>query len=220
MDSHEDSSPYATEATDASAARSITRRHVARGAAWTLPVVALAAAAPSASASTPACPTCLKAGVLGGITTQAVVAGNKGALLFAGALGLDSTGCDLTLFKPLYTSIVLSATLTMSDGSTHVGGGLGSGTGTFGQLGALPGSFLFSNITFPSGTYILSSNPVHPTKISAEVQIILIGLPSLIEVKCPVTLNWDLDVFGVGVVTPSFLGGTGTINFSGLAHVA
>lgn len=201
-------------------ARRITRRSVARGAAWTLPVVALAAAAPSASASTPACPTCLKAGVLGAITTQAVVAGNKGALLFAGALGLDSTNCQLNLFKPLYTSIVTSATLTMSDGSTHTGTGLGSGTGTFGQLGALPGGFLFSNITFPSGTYILTSNPVHPTKISANVTVVLIGLPSLIEIQCPVTLTWTLDVLGVGVVTPAFLGGTGTINFSGTAHVA
>ena len=126
----------------------------------------------------------------------------------------------MNLFQPVYTSIVTSATLTMSDGSTHSGTGLGTATGTFGQLGALPGSFLFSNINFPSGPYLANSNPVRPTKIEIKATIVLIGLPSLIEIKCPVTLTWNLNVWGVGVVSGPFLGGTGTINFSGTASVA
>lgn len=42
---------------------SVSRRTVAKGAAWTLPVVSLAAAAPAASASTVACDACIKAAV-------------------------------------------------------------------------------------------------------------------------------------------------------------
>lgn len=199
----------------------IDRRTILKGAAWSAPVLAAAVAAPIAAASTPVCPPCLKAGVIGGaLTSQSVVVGNKGSLLFAGAFGLDSRGCNVNLFQPLYTSIVTSATLTMSDGSTHAGTGLGTATGTFGQLGALPGSFQFSNITFPSGTYLANSNPVRPTKIQIKATIVLIGIPSLVQIKCPVTLEWNLNVFGVGVVTPAFLGGTGTINFTGTASVA
>lgn len=198
----------------------IGRRTVLKGAAWSTPVIAMAIASPLASASGPTCPPCLTAGVLGGITTQAVVVGNKGALAFAGALGLDSRGCDLTLFKPLYTIIPTSATLTMSDGSTHSGTGLAAGTGTFGQLGALPGTILFSNISFPSGTYVLNSNPVRPKSITIQANVVLVGLPSLIEITCPVTLTWNFNVWGVGVVTPAFLGGTGTINFTGTATAA
>lgn len=190
------------------------RRTLLKGAAWTVPAIAVAAATPAAAASgTPTCPTCLKPGVLGAVTTQAVVLGNRGALLFAGALGLDSRDCDLTLFRPLYTSVVTSATLTMSDNSTHVGTGLGSGTGTFGQLGALPGSFLFSNISFPNGVYLANSNPVRPTKITVNLNVILVGLPGLITITCPVSLTWNLNVFGVGTI----IFGAGTINYTGTA---
>lgn len=193
---------------------SVERRTIIKGAAWSVPIVATALAAPAlAGSSGPVCPTCVKPGVLGAITTQAVVLGGKGALLFAGALGLDSRDCDLSLFQPLYTSIVTSATLTMSDGSTHVGAGLGSGTGTFGQLGALPGSFLFSNISFANGVYLANSNPVRPTKITITATMVLIGLPSLITINCPVTLTWNLDVFGIGTV----IFGAGTINYTGTA---
>lgn len=198
----------------------IDRRTMLKGTAWSVPVLAAAIATPLAAASTtPTCPTCLQPGVLlGGVTTsQALVVGNQGALAFAGVFGLDSTGCDLGLFQPAYTSLVTSATLTMSDGSTYAGTGLGSGTGTFGQIGVLPGTWLFSGITFPSGTYILGSNPVRPTQISATVNVILVGLPSLITITCPVTLTWNLDVFATGVVTPAFLGGTGTLNYTGTA---
>lgn len=203
------------------ASTGLARRTVLKGAAWSAPIVAMAVATPLASASTgPTCPPCLTAGVLGAVTTQAVVVGNTGALAFVGALGLDSRGCDLTLFQPLYTIIPTSATLTMSDGTTHSGTGLTAGTGTFGQIGALPGTLLFSNLSFPSGTYVLNSNPRRPTKIVVEANVILVGLPSLIEITCPVTLTYTLDVWGVGVVTPSFLGGTGTINFTGTATPA
>ncbi|MFJ3958966.1 hypothetical protein [Arthrobacter sp. NPDC090010] len=200
--------------------KSVERRRVLRGAAWATPVVAAAVAAPAAVASgTPTCPTCLKAGtLLGGVTTsQAIVAGNTGALAFAGVFGLDSSNCDLSLFQPLYTSVVTSATLTMSDGSTHTGTGLGTATGTFGQIGALPGTWLFSGIHFPSGAYILNSNPVRPTSITATVNVILIGLPSLIQITCPVTLTWNLNLFAVGAVTAPILGGAGTLNYTGTA---
>jgi hypothetical protein len=193
--------------------KGVDRRTVLKGAAWSAPVIALAVATPTAAASGPTCPTCIKGGVLGAITTQAVVLGNTGSLLFTGALGLDSRDCDLTLFQPVYTSVVTTATLTMSDGTTHAGTGLGSGTGTFGQLGALPGSFLFNNISFPNGVYLANSNPVRPTSITITVQIALIGLPGGIAINCPVTLTWSFDVFGVGTV----IFGAGTINYTGTA---
>ncbi|NQX11952.1 hypothetical protein HQQ80_09980 [Microbacteriaceae bacterium VKM Ac-2855] len=189
------------------------RRTLIKGAAWTVPAVVAASAAPAAAASTPVCPTCLKPGVLGAVTTEAVVLGNKAALVFAGALGLDSTSCDLTLFRPLYTSVVTSATLTMSDSTTHVGTGLGTGTGTFGQIGTLPGAFLFSDIDFPNGVYLANSNPVRPTKITVTLNVILVGLPGLISITCPVTLSWDLNVFGVGTV----IFGAGTVVYAGTA---
>lgn len=194
----------------------VDRRTILKGAAWSAPVVALAVATPIAAASGPTCPPQLKAGVLGGITTQAVVAGNKGALAFAGALGLDATGVDLSLFQPAYTTIVTSATLTMSDGSTHSGTGLGVGAGTLGQIGALPGTLLFSNISFPNGTYAFNSNPVRPTSLTVTAEVLLIGLPSLLEIRCPVTLTWSFSVWGAGVVS-AFLGGSGTINYTGTA---
>ncbi|UFS60827.1 hypothetical protein [Subtercola endophyticus] len=201
------------ETTDKANKPGTDRRVIIKGAAWSVPLIAAAVATPIAAASGPTCPTCLDAGVLGAITTQAVILGNHGALLFSGALGLDSRTCDLTLFRPIYTSVVTNATLTMSDGTVYTGTGLGSGSGTFGQLGALPGSFLFSNIHFPNGTYLANSNPVHPTKISVNLVIGLIGLPGLVTINCPVTLSWDLNVFGVGTV----IFGAGTVNFTGTA---
>ncbi|MDF2989698.1 MAG: hypothetical protein K0S37_212 [Microbacterium sp.] len=198
----------------------VDRRTILKGAAWSAPVVALAVASPIAAASGPTCPPELKAGVLGGITTQAVVVGNKGALAFVGALGLDASGVDLSLFQPAYTTIVTSATLTMSDGTTHTGTGLSAGAGTLGQIGALPGTLLFNNITFPSGTYVLNSNPVRPVSLTVTAEVILIGLPTLLEIRCPVTLSWTFSVWGVGVVTSSFLGGAGTINYTGTATAA
>lgn len=200
--------------------KSIERRRVLRGAAWATPVLAAAIGTPAAAASGgPVCPTCIQPGVLlgGGTTSQSIVAGNTGALAFAGVFGMDSSNCNLSLFQPLYTSVVTSATLTMSDGSTHVGTGLGTATGTFGQIGALPGTWLFSGINFPSGTYVLNNNPVRPTRVTATVNVILVGLPSLLQITCPVTLTWDLNVFATGVVTPAFLGGAGTLNYTGTA---
>lgn len=194
-----------------------TRRSLITAGAWAVPVVAAAVATPLAAASQqPACPTCIKAGVLGPVTSQAIVLGNKGSLLFAGAFGLDSRTCNLNLFQPLYTSLVTSATLTMSNGATYTGSGLGTGTGTFGQLGALPGSFLFTNVSFPNGTYLANSNPVRPTKITITVNVVLIGLPSLISITCPQTLTWNLNTFGIGTV----IFGAGTINYSGSATPA
>jgi len=200
--------------------KSIERRRVLRGAAWATPVLAAAIGTPAAAASGgPVCPTCIQPGVLlgGVVTSQAIVAGNKGALAFAGVFGMDSSNCNLSLFQPAYTSIVTSATLTMSDGSTYAGTGLGTATGTFGQIGALPGTWLFSGITFPNGTYILGNNPVRPIRITATVNVILVGLPSLLSITCPVTLTWDLNnMFATGVVS-AILGGSGTLNYTGTA---
>ncbi|MGO4454418.1 hypothetical protein [Arthrobacter sp. RAF14] len=203
--------------------KSIERRRVLRGAAWATPVLAAAIGTPAAAASGgPVCPTCIKPGVLlGGVTTtQIVVANNKGTLAFAGLFGMDSSSCDLTLFQPAYTSIITSATLTMSDGSTYAGSGLGTATGTFGQIGVLPGTWLFSGINIPNGTYILGDNSkVHPVQISATVNVILVGLPSLLQITCPVTLTWNLSGLATGIVAnvPLVGNGVGTLNYTATA---
>lgn len=194
-----------------------SRRSLMSAGAWTVPVIAFAHAAPAAQASGPKCPTCLKAGVLPGLlTSQAVVLGGKGALLFAGSFALDATGCSLTAFQPGYSVVTTSASLTMSDGAIHTGSGLGTGGGTFGQVGAIPGSFLFSNISFPNGTFTPTANPVRPVKLTVTVNVIMVGLPGLVSVTCPQTLSWNLNVFGTGIV----VFGAGTINYSGSATVA
>ncbi|MBF4461252.1 MULTISPECIES: hypothetical protein [unclassified Rathayibacter] len=196
------------------------RRSLLKGAAWSVPVVALASATPAAAASggTPTCPSCLKPGVLVDVvTSQAVVVNGRGALAFAGVFGLDSRGCDLTLFRPLYTVLPTSATLTMSNGASYKAIGLAAGTGTFGQLGALPGTLLFSDIAFPRGNYG-GASPFRPVALTVTANVILVGLPSLIEITCPVTLNWNLTLLATGaVVGVSDSLSAGTINYTGTA---
>ncbi|WP_181024228.1 hypothetical protein [Rathayibacter toxicus] len=195
------------------------RRSLLTGAAWSVPVAALSAATPAAAAS-PTIPTVLdtvKAATLVNVlTTQAVVVNGRGPLAMAGVFGIDARGTDLNIFQPAYTVKVTAATLTMSNGTTYSGTGLATGTGVLNLIGALPGTLVFSNIAFPRGVYTGTSNPVRPTRFSVKADMILVSLRDLVTRTYPVTLAWNLNVFGIGtVVGLSDALGVGTINYSG-----
>jgi hypothetical protein len=209
--------------------KTIDRRVVLKGAAWSVPVLAAAVATPMAAASVtpPTCPTCFTTGdvaaIVPGLNIAAtIVAGNKGLVNLTGVFGVNApSSCNLNLFQPVYTSIVTSATLTMSDGNSYGArlNGLGTATGTFGEIGALGGSFFFDDVAFPNGVYALNSGPVHPLSIAIHVTIALIGLPNLVTINCPVTLHYDLsNMWAVGtVLTVPIVGpvGAGTVAWLG-----
>ncbi len=191
----------------------VQRREVLKAAAWGVPAVAVAKAVPLAATSgDPVCPNCFDESDLAVWSSAVAVVGNRGVVVLAGAFGLDSSACDLSLFQPAYTSIVTGATLRMSNGATYVGTGLGTATGTFGVVGGLPASVTFSNVAFPNGNYS-SPTAIRPATITFDVTLVLVGLPSLIEIRCPVTFTWNLNSFATGLVTL----GTGLINFTGTA---
>ncbi|MDR6868023.1 hypothetical protein J2Y69_002631 [Microbacterium resistens] len=212
---------------DAAPKKEISRRSVVKTAAWSLPVVAAAAAAPMASASTPACPTCIKAGlpiiggVIGGVwTLQAGVLGNRGIIAMPNLFGLDATACGISwqnIFQPAFTFVVTSATLTMSDGNSYTSSvGLGVGAGNISTVGAFPSAFVFNNVYLPNGGSIagIPPYPVVPETLTVTVTTTLqygIGL----SIECPVTLTWNLNGLATGLV----LFGAGTVNFTGTATV-
>ncbi|GAA3271066.1 hypothetical protein [Paenarthrobacter aurescens] len=204
----------------------ISRRKVAKGAAWSLPVIAAAVAAPAASASVlpPACPGCFEPGAIPlPFTSQVIVSNKSGTLAIVSALNVDSSGCDVSLFQPAYTAIMTSATLTMSDGTTYNStAGLGTGVGTFGSISAFNMNAIFTGINFPVGGSIVSGYPVTPTKLCVNFTMVLVGLPNLLQFQCPVTLCWDIRTTATGIVAPIPLlnSGAGTLNFTGFLSPA
>ncbi|MDR6867861.1 hypothetical protein J2Y69_002469 [Microbacterium resistens] len=207
--------------------KDVSRRTIVKSAAWAVPVVAAASAMPMAAASTPACPSCIKAGlpVVGGIigglwTLQAAVAGNRGIIGMPNMFGLDATGCGIdfqNIFQPAFTFVITQATLTMSDNRTYNSTvGLGVGGGNISTVGAFPAGFVFNNVLLPSGGSIggIPPYPVAPRTLTVTVRTTLqygIGL----SIECPMTLTWNLN----GVATGLVLLGTGSVNFSGTATV-
>ncbi|MDR6868380.1 hypothetical protein J2Y69_002996 [Microbacterium resistens] len=205
----------------------VSRRSIMKTAAWAVPVVAAATAAPMASASTPLCPTCIKAGlpIIGGAiagawTSQAIVAGNRGAIAMPNVFGLDGTSCGIdfqNIFQPAFTFVVTQATLTMSDGNSYNSSvGLGVGAGNISTVGAFPAAFLFTNVLLPNGGSIggIPPYPVVPQTLTVTVTTTLqygVGL----SLECPMTLSWNLHALATGAV----VFGAGTVNFSGTATV-
>ncbi|GAB3667619.1 hypothetical protein GCM10027591_15620 [Zhihengliuella somnathii] len=194
----------------------IDRRTVAKGAAWSLPVLAAAVSAPHAAASVvpPECPACFTAGSgIDAFTAQAVVLSNQGALTFTSVLNVSTESCaDLSLFQPAYTAIMTNATLTMTDGSTHTSAvGLGTGVGTFGEISAFNFNGVFTGVSYPNDTFP-PYGPTAPARLCVDFEMIVVGLPSLIELTCPVTLCWD--VSGM-LSTGTVILGAGTVNHTG-----
>lgn len=214
----------------------VGRRTVLKGAAWSVPVVAAAVATPFASASTPipGCPTCLKAGVLavvgipllGAWTSQAVVVGNKADILVVPAVGIDTSTCVSAGFINAFGFTMNSATLTMSDGNaandvtyTQILTSL-VGVGTLGLVNAFTAIPAFLNVAMPNGGSVLGSYKPAPKKlqICADIflQVDIGGGVGGQTVTCSLCFEWDLAGVGTGAVVGA-LGGTGTINFTGIA---
>ncbi|MEI2712624.1 MAG: hypothetical protein V9G04_04840 [Nocardioides sp.] len=190
----------------------ISRRRLAQGAAWAAPTIVLATAAPALAASDmPACPTCLNAGVGGLFTAQAIAALGTANVSGTSGFNVDSTGCDLSLFVPTYTTAGLGGTMTWSDGSTTAMSAVALGGGTLGQISAISGNYTTNNATFPDGFYGGTLGK-HPTKLCFDVQMFFMLIGMIPMPACNYRICYDIcGVVGVGVI--GF--GTGTVNWTG-----
>lgn len=189
----------------------VSRRAIAKGAAWTLPVVATGAAAPMASASVPPCPTCLTAGAGGVFTAQWAGVLGLGAVVGTEAFNLDASGCSLSLFQPTYTVAGLGGSMTWSDGTSSVIGAAAIGGGTIGQISAVSGSYTTADVRLPNGFYG-GTQGKHPKKVCFYVDMYFMALGAIPLPACSYTICYDIcGIIGAGVVAL----GTGTINWTG-----
>jgi len=167
-----------TESSDQQEQRTaMGRRTVMRGAAWSVPVIAFAAASPARAASGDECP-CFTPTTFGPVVTISGtnITGGQGRLTYNAGLGVDATTCAHV--SQTYRGTVLDMTLTMSDTRTYAGA-LVSGTTTnnafFDPNGAVPANFEFNGVKFPDGDYLVlggqtSTPPVHPVAATATMR--------------------------------------------------
>jgi len=211
-----------TENVTAGAPRTIDRRTVVKGAAWSVPAIAAAVAMPLASASgTPECPGCMKAGV-GAFTLAGVAASSRATLAFAAPVILDATNCGTLIgnifdFKPAFTYIVTSATLAMSDGATYNSLiGLAPGAGVLGAVGAMAAAFSFTNVRVDPSNTRTGLPRTKPVSLTVQINVTFKwGLG--VELLCPVTLVYDLS----SAVNVSLLAlGAGAISYTGFTAAA
>lgn len=182
--------------------KTIDRRTIAKGAAWTLPVVATAAAAPAASASTtPTCTQCATPTLNVATASASRIRGHAGDLTIpAGAFVANLAGCT-----GLFNASVLtanSATLTMrhADGSTKsytTTSGLSVGVSATIATALVGAALTFPGVEFPSGTLVTPG--ARPVSVSFDVVILLRILGQ--ELQCPqtITFNFSLSVGGYSV---------------------
>ncbi|MCE4027817.1 hypothetical protein LXM50_17715 [Microbacterium sp. Au-Mic1] len=215
--------------------KQVGRRTVLKGAAWSVPVVAAAAAMPLAAASNnPQCPTCMTAGIvqvlglpiIGAWTSQAVVLNNKAAILLVPAFGIDTSHCGTTGFLSAYTYTFRSAALTMSAGNnvpqttyTQTLTNL-VGAGTLGLVNVLTAIPAFLNVSMPNKLISLGDYSPAPTHLQICMDVFLTidlgaGSPGG-TVTCSLCFDWDLHGVGTGTVVL----GAGTVNFTGTATPA
>lgn len=175
----------------------ITRRTVAKGAAWTLPVVSLAAAAPTASASPIPCTNCVVPNAGVSTALSGLVANNHSVLTIPANFGAYVT-CSGILSVGLV--VVRGAKLTMSDGNEYTALALGAGVaaGIGGSSGInFTGDFTFSNVEFPNGNYIhanAKNAPVYPKKFVIRADVVLnLGVGTG---TCPLTFTYEPTKFG------------------------
>ncbi|MFB7843209.1 hypothetical protein [Microbacterium sp. NPDC056052] len=195
--------------------KQVARRTVLKGAAWSVPVVAAAAAMPvsAASVTNPGCG-CLQTGALGAFTAQAVTLLNLGTVTGTLAFNLDSSACDTGFFKPAYTILGLGGSISFSDGTTNqftIGGT--TGAGTIGQISAFDSTFsVLGQINMPNDL-IPPYTPKVPTKVCFNFTAIFIPLLPIPQIECSYQLCFD-------ITSPSSLGtivlGTGTVNWTDL----
>lgn len=169
------------------AEKAVTRRTVAKGAAWSVPVIALASSAAAATASGSACPsvgcaTELTSQVtLGtvGIGPDAFLPGTNNATLsiYEGFFAADllTTSCrDDGLLRPSLVS-VSSVTLTMSDNATYPGTGLRAGVTAASITSLATVGTSFAGVHFPNGwvSATFADIPVWPVGVCIAYDLIL-----------------------------------------------
>lgn len=208
-----------TEATESGL--QVNRRSLAKGAAWTVPAITAAIAAPASAATTPACPTCLRPTV-GAFTLNTTVLGGNTTIattIPVFPINIDSSACNLSLFQPAYTVVPLTtATLTWSNGATQTYSGVTAGAGTFGAISAFNVGPLIqtSSTPIPNGTGFLGAyqgTQKRPTRICFNMSFVFIGLPSIISITCRYQICFNLSTTPAGVVTL----GAGNVTFAGTA---
>lgn len=150
----------------------VSRRTLAKGAAWTAPALVIVSATPAMAGSPGGCSDCTVTLAAGGASTAAVV-NNTGTLIVAGAFTASALGCTGLVAAGVATTT--NATLTMSDGATYTTTlNLGVGPMVAGVV-ALANGVAFPGVHFPDGLYLSAAGigllPVYPTRICFDFTI-------------------------------------------------
>lgn len=156
--------------------REISRRSIAKGAAWAAPAVALGAAAPSLAASpVEECDDCITSIATVAATNFARLV-NPGTVTIAGGITFSMLGCTGLLAAGLVT--VDSATLTVSRrsgaDSTHTTSlNLSLGASAAGLV-VLPSALSFTGVNIPSGLYAgfagIGLTPSWPSQLCLNIR--------------------------------------------------
>ncbi|GGB18225.1 hypothetical protein GCM10011492_05080 [Flexivirga endophytica] len=181
--------------------KTVDRRTIAKGAAWTLPVIATAAAAPAASASTnPTCPQC-GVPILNVVTATAGVKKNVGDLVIpVGAFVANLAGCTGLINASVLTANSATLTMKYSNGSTKsytTTNGLSVGVSATVATVLAEAALTFTGVDFPRGSFL--NPPVQPSSVSFDVVILLEILGKRLECPQTITFNFDLSVGGYAV---------------------
>lgn len=190
----------------------LTRRSLAKGAAWAAPAITLAAAAPALAASPPECPDCLTAGrnaTGGALTMQAITVLGLSNVTGTAGFNLDASSCPVGIFQPAYTILGIGGNITWSDGQvTNFLSGQ-TGGGTLGSISAFAAVFTTFGVTMPNDLF--SPYTKVPTQICFNFTAIFIPIIPLPQVECSYTLCWNMST---GTSIGTVIAGTGTVNWT------
>lgn len=158
----------------------LSRRTVAKGAAWTLPVVALASAAPGASASSvPVCTDCISASGIGKVEQST----DQGTYNSSFGANLTKVGNSCTTgFDSLGITGAISATGTLPDGSPVT-----ADNAVFGptELTGTADSNVLLTAVFPSGYDKM-------TKVCFEVSVHYVTSGAASTGDCQTSICWGV----------------------------
>lgn len=196
----------------------VSRRTLVRTSLWSMPAVAIAIGTPAASASTTTAPTGITAATPAASTIGFLtnVVGNRVAAFDLGVVpAIDTSSVDTAIYGVTAIGSISAFTLTTNTGTTYTSSAHAGLVVSLGSAAAPLAAPSFTNVEFPSGTYIQTSNPVRFVSVSAPVTLVFSPTDRSPNISSTYLLTWNLSLYGVGVVAPSFLGGAGTIRYSG-----
>jgi hypothetical protein len=191
----------------------VSRRTIAKGAAWAVPAVTVMGAAP-ALAATPTDPGCgcLQSGSIGAFTAQAVTVLGLSNVTGSIVFNLDSIACNVGFFQPAYTIVGLGGEVTFSDGQVvPYTVGATTGVGTIGQVSAFTSTFTLFGVTMPNDAFPPYTKV--PTQVCFQFTAIFVPIIPIPNIECSYELCYP-------ITSPSSLGtvvlGTGTVNWTDL----